>query len=143
MDKAYVRENTRKGKNNLIVSVLKGLLISAAIAVCAVFLFAAVAMKFDDPIKTTPIFGVCAMMTASFFGGLFSAKFYGERGAGVGALFGVIYILVVALISLVLRAEITTTAFAVLAPIAVLVSVLGGIVGAKGKKSKNKKKRKA
>ena len=140
MDKAYVREGKKKS-GNMIVSILKGLLVSAAVSCATIFLFCAVAMKFDDPIKTAPIFGSAAMLLASFFGGLFSAKFNGGHGAATGALFGVFYVLAVALVSLICGARITTAAFAVLAPAAVLIAVLGGAARV-GKKSAGKKRKK-
>lgn len=141
MDKAYVRQGKTKGKSNLILSVAKGLLISAVIACAAVFIGCAAAMKFDDPIKSAPIFGVGAMMLGSFFGGFFSAKFYGERGAATGVLFGAIYVLIVAVASLIFGARVTTAAFAIIAPTAVLVALLGGIAGTKGSGAKKKKRK--
>lgn len=141
MDKAYVREK-KGGKSGLVASLLKGFLSAAATGAAAVLIFCAAAMKFDDPDKAAPIFGIAAMLIAAFVGGFSTARSHRERGLWCGALFGLVFILLIASISLALGHGISTSAFAVAAPTAVIVSALGGIGGVGGKKPRKRKKNK-
>jgi len=141
MDNAYIRQNKKNGKNGLAASLLKGVIFSIIFGAALLFLFCAVAMKFDDPDKVSPICGVAAMLLTSLFGGLMTAKFHGQRGLSSGALFGLIMVLIVAVISLASSAKIATSVFSVLAPVAVLTAALGGVIGAGEKKPKKKRKK--
>ena len=142
MNNAYIRKNKNGEKSNLAVSVLKGLLCALIFAAVTMLVLCAAAMRFDDPDKVSPIFGVAAMLLTALFGGLMTAKFHGQRGLSSGALFGLGMVLILALISLVCGAKITTAVFSILAPVAVLTAALGGVIGAGEKKPKKKRKRK-
>ena len=142
MDKAYIREKKKCAKSGLAVSLAKGTLVALLCGAAAVLIFCAVAMKFDDPDKTSPIFGVAAMLITAFAGGFATAKFHRERGLWCGALFGLIMVLIIALVSLITKQKITTSVFAILAPAAVVIAALGGIAGVGGKKPRRRKKNK-
>ena len=141
MDDAYVRKNKKGGKKGLVASLLKGLVFSIIFGAAVLFVFCAVAMKFDDPDKVSPICGVAAMLLTAFFGGLVTAKSHCERGFSSGLLFGVLMVLILAVISLLSGAKISTAAFSILAPVAVLAAALGGVIGTSGKKPRKKKRR--
>lgn len=140
MDKAYVRTKEKPCGNSLPVSILKGLLASLIVAVAALLIFSAVAMKFDEPDKIAPIFGVAALMISAFVGGFVTARMHGARGLSSGAIFGLSLVLVIAVAALIAGAKISTAMFAVSAPVAVLVAMLGGIVGVGGKKKPKKRR---
>lgn len=140
MDKTYVRKKEKACGNSLPVSILKGLLASLIAAAVSLLIFSAAAMKFDEPDKIAPIFGVAAMLISAFVGGFVTARVHGARGLSSGAVFGLSLVLVIAVAALIAGAKISTAMFAVSAPVAVLIAMLGGIAGVGGKK-KSKKRR--
>lgn len=141
MDKAYVRTKEKKCGKPLVISILSGLLASLIAAAAALLIFSAAAMRFDEPDKVSPAFGVAALLISAFAGGFVTARAHGERGLSSGALCGLILILIVAVASLVAGTKISMVMFGITAPVAVLTAALGGVAGAGGgKKTKKKKK---
>ncbi|MBR6051684.1 MAG: TIGR04086 family membrane protein [Clostridia bacterium] len=142
MDKAYVRTKEKACGKNLAASVLIGMLAALIAAAAALLIFSAAAMKFDEPDKVSPVFGVAALLISALVGGFAAARAHGKHGLSTGALVGLSIVLLIAVASLIAGMKISTTMFAVSAPVAVLTAALGGIVGAGGKKKTKKRKMK-
>ena len=141
MNKTYLREKQKTG-GGLAVAILKGTGVALICAAAVVTIFCIVALRFDDPGKTAPIFGVAAMLITAFCGGFASAKAHGGRGVLCGAVFGVLFALILAVAAIVAGASLKTAAFLILSPAAVLISALGGVAGAAERKPKKKKRKK-
>ena len=131
----------KSNKSGLVSAILKGVLSALIFGAVTVLALCAVAMKFPDPDKVSPVFGVMAMLITAFFGGYVTSRFHGEKGLSTGALFGLIMILLIAVSSLIAGEKIATSVFSILAPVAILVAGLGGIVGV-GERAPKKKKKK-
>lgn len=142
MDKAYVRTKEKACGKNLAASVLIGMLAALIAAAAALLIFSAAAMKFDEPDKVSPIFGVAALLISAFVGGFAASRAHGERGLSSGALVGLAIVLLIAVASLIAGTKISTAMFCISAPVAVLTAALGGIIGAGRKKKTAKRKMK-
>lgn len=140
MDKAYVRTKEKACGKNLAASVLIGMLASLIAAVAALLIFSAAAMKFDEPDKVSPAFGVAALLISALVGGFTAARAHGKRGLSTGALVGLAIVLLIAVASLIAGTKISTAVFGITAPVAVLTAALGGVAGAGGRKKAKKRK---
>ena len=140
MDKAYLRKKEKPCGSSLIISILKGLLAALIAAAAALLIFSAVAMKFDEPDRIAPVFGVAALLVSALVGGIVTSRAHGERGLSSGAIFGLSLVLIIAVAALIAGAKISTVMFAISAPVAVLTSALGGIIGVGGKKKPRRRR---
>lgn len=138
MDKAYIRK--KKQKRSLPSAVLSGVTAAIICGTLIIIIFTFLSLKFEDPISVAPIFGVSALMLSALAGGYVGARSICEKGFLTGAITGLIFILVIAIVSLFSRSVIKTPMFSILAPIAVIISSLGGAIGAGKRKTKRKHK---
>ena len=135
MNKVLIRKKS-KSKNGATVSVAKGIFTAALCSLVLILASCAIALRFPDPNKLSPFFGVGSMLVSSLFGGFASAKSHRKNGLIMGMVTGLIFVLLISIASLLSKSAIHTTMFLCCGIIAVILSSLGGIIGVSEKKRK-------
>lgn len=139
MDKAYIKKKNKQN-GNLPSAVLKGVTAAIISGTLIILIFAFLSLRFDDPISMAPIFGVSTLLLSSLIGGYIGARSLGEKGFFCGIMTGLAFILILALAALLSGSVIKTPMFSMIAPISVLISSLGGMIGAGKKKPRKRRK---
>jgi len=139
MNKVLVRKKS-KSKNGAAASVAKGIFTAALCSLALIFASCAIALKFPEPNKLSPIFGVGSMLLSSLLGGFVSAKSHRKNGLITGLITGLIFVLLISIAAFISKSAIHTTMFLCCGITAVILSSLGGIIGV-GEKKRKKQRR--
>ncbi len=146
-------QNGIKKKNRTANEGVSGFLVSSFFGVCAssvaaiILWFAAslAAYSCDDPNSLIPILSLVAVYLASAVGGFVSAKVNGKSGALVGAVSGIMFVLILLLISVFLRGSYSSQSGALTALVlrgaSILASAFGGLVGSYKKPKRRRVRR--
>ena len=135
MNKVLIRKKS-KNKNGAAVSVAKGIFAAVICSLILIFASCAIALRFPDPNKLSPIFGVGSMLVSSLLGGFTSAKSHRKNGLIMGVVTGLIFVLLISIAALISKSAVHTTMFLCCGIIGVILSSLGGIIGVSEKKRK-------
>ena len=139
MNKVLVRKKS-KSKNGATVSVAKGIFAASLCSLVLILASCAIALRFPDPNKLSPILGVGSMLSSSLLGGFTSAKSHRKNVLITGMVTGLIFILLISIAALLSKSAIHTTMFLCCGIAGVILSSLGGIIGVSEKKHKRRKR---
>lgn len=140
MENAYISEGNKTG-------FLRGLLISllfmAAFAMASVALASLLLLRAENPSAWIRTLGVLLPSLTAFFGGIVSARSRGGMGALSGLLCGALLVIILVLLAHFSGdAARSLGARAVLYTVLLLLSVLGGTLGAQKRGKRRRKRRK-
>lgn len=127
--------------NKLVKSCLFGVLGAIIISAVLLLVFNYICYINDDPDKYLGVLGVGALLSAAFFGGFISSRLNRESGLVCGLITGVLFVLLVILISFSMQTDangMTTKSYLFFA----LVPIISAVAGLLGLPSKKKKKKK-
>ncbi len=138
MDHAYL---TGKKNGGLFKSTLLSLLFSFLFGAAAILVSAAVLLRFGNPTGGFRALGMLLPALTALLGGIVSGKADGKQGALAGLLHGLLFVLTLFLLSLLFGEGDLSLAYTLISyTIMLLLSVLGGLLGASARGKKKKRR---
>ena len=134
------RKNQHKQKEpHLLKSLLFGGGVNLVFTAICLLIATKIAISTKDPSKTVLPTALVSLVLCSLSSGYITAKFYRRQGASVGALAGLLYCLVLVLLSFIIPAESTGMWWVrwVAYPAILLLATAGGMMG-KSKTSRHR-----
>lgn len=123
---------TVKNDIKLPKAILFGTLLGIVVTLVFTLIFALVVSSASLSLKASGVLATLTLVAAAFSGGFASALKRGEKGLVTGAIAGVVYYMLVVLLSLaILRSAVTSSLIIKLALI-LFSSSIGGIIGVNG-----------
>jgi len=139
MDHAYLKEKRGAG---LLKSILLSWLCSMLFAALLLLVGTAVLLRYGNPPSIFYALGMLFPALTAFFGGIVAGKKEGRQGALAGLLYGALLLLTLFALSLLLGEGDFSFAKTILSyTLLLLLSVLGGLLGASRKTKKRRHKR--
>ena len=139
MERAFITENKGKG---LLRGPLIALLFMAGFSLLSMAVASALLLKAENPSAWIRILGVLLPALTAFFGGIVCSKAAGGAGALFGLFSGILLVIcLIVLAKITGENSISIAKSAVLYTALLLLSVLGGTLGAHKKSRKRRKKR--
>lgn len=139
MEHAFLAEKSGRG---LIKSTLLSFLFSIVFGICLLLTSSAVLLHYQSASAVFRSVGILLPSATAFAGGIVAGKVEKKQGALAGILHGVFFLLSLFLISRIFgNGELSLPLSLILYGVILLLSALGGMLGAT-KRSKGKKRRK-
>ena len=136
--KSYVKNEQKK---NLFACILRGALAALICALIMASVTCLIGLSMNDPNKYIKAFAMASLFTASFVGGLTSARQKGSNTLLCGAFTGIIIIASIALFSLAFSLSMNFALFGICIPCVILISIMGANIGVGMSSGARRKKR--
>ena len=138
MSHAYIAE---KKSGGILKGALWALFLTVALSLFSIAISSVLLLRAESPSAYIDTLGILLPMLASLFGGAVSAKL-GGAGAVSGIIHGAVFTLLLYLLSLLMSADVfSLSKTVVFYTVLILVSALGGVLGARKKGKKRRKRR--